>query len=183
MASTRSQPQPVRELQVLASLIVSIPLAAIVFGGYLQWTGRMASVGALYGLDGLVESWAVHFVHTLLAAMGFVLLVACCRPRRLVSRLGLEGSHWTVFATVLIGGCYGAALWVVAVALGVPLWMEFVLGADRPLPYPHRESFVGLVAFGASFAACYAGLLEYVAADGSDPPHRLEDDRGDGRAS
>ncbi|RQG90450.1 hypothetical protein [Natrarchaeobius chitinivorans] len=183
MAADRPPEPPVYELQVLASAIISVPLAGLIFGGYFHITGRMESIGALYGLDGLAAIWGVHFVHTLLACGGFLVLITLVRPERVASVTGLEGSHWTVLASILIGIGYGLVLWVVVVTVGIPIWMDTVLGLERPIPYVHRPTLFGLVVFGGSFAACFTGILEYVAVDEREFHRRHGSEREGGNVS
>lgn len=165
MATEGVQTAPESELQTLSATIVAVVIAGVAFGAFLHTTGRIESVAGLYGLEGAANGWLVHLAHSFVAGIGFAILATLVPPARIAARVGYEEPPAVVLASVGLGVAYGVVLWAVLVALGVPLWMDAVVGADRPFPYLHGLSLAGLVLFGATFAACFTIVREYVAVD------------------
>lgn len=146
--------------QVLTSALAAALAAGIVAGILLQLTGRMASVAAVYGLDGVAVGWVLVLLHSLVAGGLFAILVvplAGDAGGPVGSALEDVGPFGT---STVLGVGYGLVLWIVGVALLVPLLLSTFEGADRPLPYLHGVSLLALLAFGLVLGVLFALLYE-----------------------
>lgn len=134
-------------------------IAAAVIGGavvgvFLETTGHMARIADLYGFHHPLSGWTVHFFHTVVAGTFFAMTIAIVATglRRIYV---LERPISMVVISVLVGVLYGLVVWVVAVALLLPIWMEVVMALDRPIPYVHVPSLLGLSLFGIVVGICF----------------------------
>lgn len=165
MGVERARPTVGADENALAATVAATLIAGAVLGAYLQATGLIESVAGLYGLSGAVNGWLVHLGHSFVAGAGFVLLATIAPPAGLASTFGLDTGPGIVLTSVVLGVAYAVAAWLVAVAFGIPIWMEVAHGASRPFPYLHWASLAGAVAFGATFAGSFAVWLEYAAVE------------------
>lgn len=124
----------------LWSLLAAGIVAGIVAGFVLHATGRIASVGLLYGVDSVWAGWLAHLIHSV--AFAFVFGVVATLP-------AFRGDADDPVAGAGLGATFGFLLWIVGVAVLLPLWLGLVVGVDRPLPYVHVLSLVALVCYGA----------------------------------
>lgn len=128
------------------TLIMSV-VAGILVGILLHQTDRIESVATVFGQDGVLLGWVILLVLSIVAGMVFGQLVVpfVVADYRLGWLRELAGPSG---ATAIAGVVYGIVLWVIGVALAVPILMGAIAGLDRPIPYLHVLSFVGLVVFG-----------------------------------
>lgn len=154
MAVERSVGIREAEDEAFASAVIGALVAGLALGVFLQRTGRITAVAALYGQDGVAVAWAFHFLHSFLAGVVFlavVLLLSRLDPFGVTS---LERPIGFPIATAVAGLLYGIALWGLLVATLVPLWGR-VVGFERPLPYLHRPTLIGLAVFGGVLGSLY----------------------------
>ncbi|SFS79549.1 hypothetical protein [Halostagnicola kamekurae] len=154
MAVERSVGIREAEDEAFASAVIGALVAGVVFGILLHRAGRMTAVAALYGQDGVAVAWAFHFLHSFLAGVVFLAVVV------LLSRLDPFGATSLgrpigfPVATAVAGLLYGIVLWGLLVATLVPLWGRIV-GFERPFPFLHRPTLVGLAVFGGLLGSLY----------------------------
>ena len=129
----------------IASGFVAALVAGVGFGVLLAETGRIASVAGIYGMESVYWGWGLHLVHSVVAGSLFAAVVATA----------VDGTPGLVRGT-LAGLAYGIVLWIAFVALAFPLWMTYVVGDPRPIPYLHWLALAGLVLFGTVLGAVYA---------------------------
>ncbi|WP_050050318.1 hypothetical protein [Halostagnicola sp. A56] len=142
------------EDEAFASAVIGALIAGLVFGVFLHRTGRMTAVATLYRQDDVAVAWAFHFLHSFVAGIAFlavVLLLSRLDPFGVTS---LERPIGFPIATAVAGLLYGIVLWGSLVATLVPLWGR-VVGFERPFPYFHRPTLIGLVVFGGILGSLY----------------------------
>jgi len=106
-----------------------------------------SAIPALYGLEGGTIGWAVHMSHS--AVFGVVFAAVVSRPR--------VGPYADSAAALLgLGLGYGAALWVVAAGVVMPVWLDAVgFAGAPPLPNFDPTSLLAHLVFGAVLGAAY----------------------------
>ena len=106
------------------------------------------AIPALYGLTGLATGWVAHLVHG--AVFGVLFAAVATRP---------AVASWTETPGrgVAAGAAYGVAVWLVAAALVMPVWLAAVGFPNAPpLPNVDPQSLVGHVVYGAVLGAAFA---------------------------
>jgi len=125
-------------------------LAGLVAGGIMGLVtqfvaGRMAVIGALYGVDNVAVGWVSHQYHSVFFALLFVAATASWVDDDWQTLLGL-------------GTGYGAFLWLVAAGIVMPLWLRLV-GVPAPLPNLGLASLANHLLWGVVFGGGYAWLV------------------------
>jgi hypothetical protein len=121
----------------------------VVFGVLMQTTGALPGVASLYGLEGLTWAWVAHLFHSIVFGLVFGGIVTGTNLRRYAD---------SVTASTGLGAGYGVALWFVAAAVAMPLWMG-AIGMDAPaIPNLDPMSLVGHVVYGVVLGAVFAAL-------------------------
>lgn len=123
--------------------------AALVAGGAMGLlvqfvSGKMAVIGALYGVENVAVGWVTHQFHSVCFGLWFVAATATWArddPRTLG----------------VLGAGYGAALWLVAAGLVMPLWLRAV-GMPAPVPNLALPSLVSHLVWGGTFGGLYGWL-------------------------
>ncbi|GAB7020506.1 hypothetical protein [Halostagnicola bangensis] len=146
------------ENEAFTSAMVGALIAGAAFGLLLHETGRMESVAALYGQDGVHIGWLIHTAHSIFAGVFFLGVITLLSATDLPGVGVLERYAGFPTVTALAGVVYGLMLWGVFVATLMPLW-GFAVGLERPLPYVHQPSLVGLVIFGGILGVVYGVLF------------------------
>lgn len=145
-------------IATVTSAVTPAVVAGVGLGISLSLTDRMATVAALIGLEGTAGGWIVLLVAVVLAGLGYAIPVGIVAGG-LGDWYGPDRPVSMTLVSTSLGLGYGLALWAVAIAAALPLWMGVAVGADRPFPYVHVPSLVGLAAFGlvvgVGFAVCY----------------------------
>jgi len=108
--------------------------------------GRMAVIGALYGVGNVAVGWVSHLYHSVFFALVFVAATATWVRDDDARRL------------VALGTGYGAFLWLVAAGVVMPLWLRAV-GISAPLPNLGLPSLLNHCFWGTVFGGVYAWLL------------------------
>lgn len=108
--------------------------------------GRMAVIGALYGVDNVAVGWVSHLYHSVFFALVFVAATATWVHDDDSGRL------------TALGAGYGAFLWLVAAGVVMPLWLR-ALGIAAPLPNLGLPSLLNHILWGTVFGGVYALLL------------------------
>ncbi|MFC7082029.1 hypothetical protein [Halorussus caseinilyticus] len=117
----------------------------LVFGVLLQTLGTMPVIASLYGMESALAGWMAHLFHSVVFALVFA--AAVVRTDYRDAGLG---------PITALGAGYGVALWFVAAAVVMPLWMG-ALGMDAPaIPNLDANSLVGHVLYGAVLGAVFA---------------------------
>ncbi|WP_256390831.1 histidine kinase [Natronoarchaeum rubrum] len=98
------------------------------------------AIPAMYGLEGVSAGWGVHLLHSVLFGLVFAAIVM--RP-------GIERYVPTSRAVVGAGALFGAALWLVAAGLAMPIWLSAVgFAGAPPLPNLAIPSLIAHLAYG-----------------------------------
>lgn len=147
------------ENEAFVSAVIGALVAGLAFGIMLHETGRMESIATLYGQDDTVVAWAFHFIHSFFAGIFFLAVVNLLRVADPFGVTSLERPLGFPVATTVAGVLYGLVLWALLVATLLPLW-GVVIGLERPLPYLHEPSLVGLVLFGGVLGLLYGVLFQ-----------------------
>lgn len=121
----------------------------VVFGALMQSTGTLPAVASLYGLEGLTWAWVAHLFHSVVFGLVFGGIVTGTSLRRYAD---------SVTASTGLGAAYGVALWLVAAAVVMPLWMG-AIGLDAPaIPNLDVMSLGGHLIYGVVLGAVFAAL-------------------------
>lgn len=123
--------------------------AGLIMGGvYWLTSGVLPVIGALYGVESAAVGWITHLFHSVVFAMLFVTIVS---SSRLSTRV--KG----ILSAAAAGLGWGAALWLIAAGLVMPLWLR---GVGVPAPFPNLPA-IGLLAhgvWGVTLGLGYAAL-------------------------
>ncbi|MFB6194699.1 MAG: DUF6789 family protein [Haloplanus sp.] len=106
--------------------------------------GRMAVIGALYGVSNVAVGWITHLYHSVFFALLFVA----------ATESWTEDDRRT---TTLLGMGYGAVLWLVAAGIVMPLWLRAV-GIPASVPNLGLPSLAIHLFWGAVFGGVYGWL-------------------------
>lgn len=122
----------------------------LVFGLLLQFgVGAMETVGALFGVPGLITGWLVHLAFSI----GFALVFA-----GVIELETFEPVRNNLVTATGLGVAYGALLWLVNLAFIWPIWLNAVgfPAADAiTVPYLDASAFVGHLVYGAIVGGVY----------------------------
>lgn len=126
-------------------------LAAVPFGLMVQFLlGAMGTIGALYGMPGLVTGWVAHLFHGTVFGLAFAALTDAD---------ALSGYAEDYVSSAGLGLVYGAVLWVVFIVFVWPVWLGavgFPPGPKAlPVPYVAAKPLVGHLVYGAVLGALY----------------------------
>lgn len=146
------------ENEAFISAVVGALVAGAAFGLLLHETGRMDSVAALYGQDGVHVGWLIHTAHSIFAGIFFLGVITLLSTTTVPGNGVLERHVGFPVVTALAGVVYGLVLWGIFVAALMPLW-GFAVGLERPFPYVHQPSLVGLLIFGGILGVVYGVLF------------------------
>ncbi|WP_251331222.1 sensor histidine kinase [Haloplanus pelagicus] len=108
-------------------------------------TGRIGIIGALYGVENAGVGWVTHQFHSVFFALLFVTATVPW----------VRADDWRT--TTALGVGYGAALWLVAAGIVMPLWLRMV-GIPAPVPNLRFPSLANHLLWGAVFGGVYAWL-------------------------
>lgn len=103
------------------------------------------AIPALWTLEGGTAGWVIHMINSAVFGVAFA-AVAREWPQSVDSAA----------ASAVTGGAFGAALWLLAAALVMPVWLE-VVGFASPPPLPNFD-FTSLGAhliYGIVLGICY----------------------------
>lgn len=129
---------------ILIGIIAGIP-----FGLLIQfWLGNMIDVGALYGEHSVVRGWIAHLFHSVAGAVVFAGIVRHAR---------LENHVTAPSRRTALGVVYGLVLWVLFVAVILPIWLDIMTrwGGGTPLiasKLRFPASFIGFLVYGVIVA-------------------------------
>jgi signal transduction histidine kinase len=126
-------------------------LAGLVAGGIMGLvtqfvSGRMAVIGALYGVDNVAVGWVSHQYHSVFFALLFVAATASW----------VVDDDWRHLTA--LGAGYGVILWLLAAGVVMPLWLRLV-GIPAPLPNLGLASLANHLLWGVVFGGGYAWLV------------------------
>ncbi|WP_049925926.1 hypothetical protein [Halopiger goleimassiliensis] len=132
----------------LLSASTSGVIAGVVFGAMLPTAVFMPTFAELYGATRAIDGWIVHLLHS----VGFALLYG----------IAVEGP-WNPYRNLtadprtgaLIGACYGGVLWIVTVAVVMPLWFDALRIGTLPFPYVDQLLLLGLLVYGFLLGTFY----------------------------
>lgn len=128
-------------------------LAGVLMGLVLQFgMGAMAMVGALVGQPTVAAGWVVHLVISVVFALVFAALLG----QPLVGKYGTSTAR-----TAALGGLYGVALWLVAAATVMPLWLA-AMGMTGVPAVPNLDllSLAGHVLYGVVLGGTYSVVTQ-----------------------
>ncbi|MFB6101744.1 MAG: ATP-binding protein [Haloplanus sp.] len=122
-------------------------VAGTVMGLVTQFlTGRMAVVGALYGVENVAVGWVTHQYHSVFFALLFVAATTSWVH---------DGDRRTL---VGLGAGYGVFLWLAAAGVVMPLWLRLV-GVSASVPNLGLPSLANHLLWGVVFGGVYAWLV------------------------
>lgn len=128
-------------------------VAGVAFGLLIQFVvGSMTTVGALFGMPGLVTGWIAHLAFSIGFGLVFAGVVELDPLERYAHR-------WTT--GIGLGIIYGAGLWLVNLAFIWPVWLNavgFPPGGTMPVPFLQPRPLVGHLVYGGILGAGYALL-------------------------
>jgi len=131
----------------LSRAAVSGVVAGIAMGGvYWLTSGVLPIIGALYGVESLLIGWITHLFHSVVFAL---LFVAGASASVFEDRVG--GPLWSTLA----GLSLGAALWLVAAGVVMPLWLRAV-GVSAALPNLPATGLVAHAVWGVTLGYVYS---------------------------
>ncbi|QSW98213.1 hypothetical protein [Haloterrigena alkaliphila] len=123
--------------------VLAITTAGLVGGiGFaivLAALGLLDSVGVLVDAPGLVVGLPLALIAGVVGAFVY---------RALGTLYPFEEDVTDPITGVTLGTCFGVAVWVIGVAVLVPLWLR-LLGRTPPFPFLHWQSLVALLVYGA----------------------------------
>ena len=109
------------------------------FAIVLSALGLLDSLGFLVGAPGLVVGVPLALIAGVIGAFVY---------RALGTLDPIEEDVTDPITGVTIGASFGVAVWLVGVAVLVPLWLR-LLGWTPPFPFLHWQSLVALLVYGA----------------------------------
>lgn len=136
-------------LKTITSAMFTTLVAAMIVGGLLHQTGRMESIARIHGFSGVVVGWILFLGYSLVAGLMFAAVSGFFWQTSFVPAEKLKEEIGAIEISVVVGIGYGLAIWIVGVAIAMPILMDAVSGIERPLPYLHGLSLLGLLIFGA----------------------------------
>lgn len=119
-----------------------------VMGLALQaFSGQIAVIGGLYGVQTLAIGWITHLFHSVVFATLFAAI--CARYR-------LDDSR-TIGETTALAVGYALVLWLVAAGIVMGLWLNAV-GIPADIPNLGTVSLIGHLLWGATLGLLYGAL-------------------------
>ncbi|USZ66864.1 hypothetical protein NGM10_08980 [Halorussus salilacus] len=119
----------------------------LAFGVLLQTMGMMPAIASLYGAESAAVGWVAHLFHSVMFGLVFAAVVVRTDYRDADLR-----------TTAVLGAGYGVALWAVAAAVVMPLWMG-AMGLDAPaIPNLDVASLAGHLVYGLVLGAVFVTL-------------------------
>lgn len=147
---------PEAENHVFYSAVIAASITGVVSGLVLHERGDMDTIAALYRTEGTAFGWSMHFVHVFLVAIFFIGVLTLLGAASRSIRVRLERPLVAPILITLTGTLYAMAIWVVVVAIAMPLWLRFTSENALPLPYLHEQSLYAAVFFGALLGFVFA---------------------------
>jgi uncharacterized membrane protein YagU involved in acid resistance len=122
---------------VVAGVVMGLLLGAM--------GGSVPVIGALYGVADPVVGWLTHEFHSVVFGVLYLVVLAVAPRAWRESHVGRIG----------LGACWGAALWLFAAGMVMPLWLQLV-GIPASLPTLTLPSLLGHLVWGASLGGLYS---------------------------
>lgn len=122
----------------------------LVLGAIIQFgMGKMSGIGVLYGSRSLVLGWIMHVFHSIVGAFIFA---------GLARNLFDSGSETDPLYSVMLGLAYSIVLWVMTLAILLPIWSGVMSPWGRNLPPNFTNvhfvlSYIGFLLYGLIISA------------------------------
>lgn len=128
---------------ILAGLVMGVAVEAL--------TGRVSTIGTLYGVDSPVVGWVTHLFHSVL----FGLVFAAGLQLRYFATISK-----TVRGRVGLGVAWGVLVWAVGTGLLLPLGLQAANAGTQQLPYLAPVDLLAHVLWGAILGRAYTSVPE-----------------------
>lgn len=151
--------------RILRSALVAALVAGLAAGAVYRFDGRIDAVSGVYGLDGVLAGWTVLLVHSLVVGAVFAtVVVPTAMDGGVLAGVPKRFGPFTTSAVLGVG--YGLLVWLVGVAVLVPLLVGMFAGGNLPIPYYSTYSLVAFLLFGIVLGVAFP--VAYEALDGAE---------------